>query len=488
MINSYYGNTKMLRVDIRAAGYRTGEAILKRVDFTCGGGELVVVGGASGSGKTTLLLTISGVLSSLLDGWVDGSVLINDVDLLKTDLAVPRFIGFVLQDPEKQVLMPTPLDEVLFTLENLGFSDGDALAKATESLRRFGLFDKRFNHVETLSGGEKRRLSLASSISHEPYLVMLDEPTASMDPWGIREVRRFVADLIKEGNIVLIVEHKIKYFLDLADKLVLMNSGEKIAEYSRDELASRSLRKKLRDANIDAEPIHDVFEESGSEKKRFEKTVLTVEGLELWHDPERPLLKGASFELREGEVLAVVGPNGSGKTTLLKTIAGFHKGYSGEIRFHDGRKKAFYVSQTPDYMFLENTVEKELRLTSSRTRLPLNTLTEKIPFYNERKNSSPYRLSLGQRRWLSLVIAWAYKPDIILMDEPTVGLDLSLLNTLFDHIRRLSEEGISFIISTHDPRVLLGLADRSLVIEGGKTREVEPYKAALMLESIAGVY
>lgn len=478
----------MLKVNVRAAGYKVGEAVLKRVDFTCDEGELVVVGGASGSGKTTLLLTISGVISSLLGGWVDGSVLIKNVDVLKADLAVSKFIGLMLQDPEKQVLMPTPLDEVLFTLENLGFSEEDALARATELLKRFGLFDKRFNHVETLSGGDKRRLSLASAISHMPYLVMLDEPTASMDPWGIREVRKFVADLIKEGNIVLVVEHKIKYFLDLADKLVLMSSGKKITEYSKDELSSRSLRKKLRDANIDAEPVHEAFEKSGNERKEVGKTILAVEGLEFWHDPEKPLLKGASFEVREGEVLAVVGPNGSGKTTLLKTIAGFHKGYSGEIKFRDGREKVFYVSQTPDYMFLENTVERELKLVSSKTRLPLSTLIEKIPFYDEKKNSSPYRLSLGQRRWLTLVIAWAYKPDIILMDEPTVGLDLGLLNTLFNHIKRLSEEGISFIISTHDPRVLLGLVDRSLVIEGGKAKEVEPYKVALMLESIAGVY
>ncbi|MEM1603153.1 MAG: ATP-binding cassette domain-containing protein [Zestosphaera sp.] len=481
------GHAKMLRVDVRAAGYRAGEAVLKRVGFTCSSGELVLVGGFSGSGKTTLLLTISGVLSSLLGGWVDGSVLINNVDTLKTDSAVSRLIGLVLQDPEKQLLMPTPLDEVLFTLENLGFSEEEALNRATELLKRFGLFDKRFNHVETLSGGDKRRLSLASAISHKPYLVMLDEPTASMDPWGIREVRKFVADLIREGNIVLIVEHKIKYFLDLADKLILMSSGEKIAEYSRDELTSRDLREKLRDANVDVEPIHEVLEKSSNEKKRFGKALLTVEGLECWHDPEKPLLKGVSFEVREGEVLTIVGPNGSGKTTLLKTIAGFHKGYSGEIRFHD-KRKVFYVSQTPDYMFLENTVERELMLTSSRTGISINALIEKVPFYTEKKNSPPYRLSLGQRRWLTLVIAWAYTPDIILMDEPTVGLDLGLLNTLFNHVRELSEEGISFLISTHDPRVLLGLADRSLVIEGGKIKEVEPYKAALMLESVAGVY
>ncbi|MGC8974885.1 MAG: ABC transporter ATP-binding protein [Thermoprotei archaeon] len=478
----------MLRVDIEAAGYRAGETTLRKIKFGGGEGELILVGGASGSGKTTLLLTISGVLSSLLGGWADGSVLVRDEDILKTNSVASRLIGLVLQDPEKQVLMPTPLDEVLFTLENLGFSDEEALARATELLKRFGLFNKRLDHVETLSGGEKRRLSLASAISHKPYLIMLDEPTASMDPWGIREVRKFTNDLIREGNIVLIVEHKIKYFLDLADKLVLLSSGEKIAEYSGSELTSRSLLEKLRDANIDVEPVHEVPREERDKKRGVGEVILTIEGLECWHNSGKPILKNVSFDVRKGEVLVLVGPNGSGKTTLLKTIAGFHKGYSGEIKLRESGKRVFYVSQTPDYMFLESTVEKELRLVSSRVGLPLEALIEKIPFYSEKKNSSPYRLSLGQRRWLSLVVAWAYKPNIILLDEPTAGLDIGFLNNLFSYIRSLSREGISFIISTHDPRVLLSLADRSLMIDGGRVREVEPYKVALMLESIAGVY
>lgn len=475
---------KMLKVDIEAAGYRVNEATLKRIEFVGNDGELIVIGGSSGSGKTTLLLTISGVLPSLLGGWVRGSVSINN----DTDFITSRLTGLVLQDPEKQILMPTPLDEVLFTLENLGFDEEEALARATELLKRFDLFDKRLNHVETLSGGEKRRLSLASSISHKPYLIMLDEPTASMDPWGIREVRNFITDLINEGNIVLVVEHKVKYFLDLASKLIIMSSGEKIAEYSRNELESRNTRKKLRDLGVDIEPIHEVSKESSDREREVGKVVLTVEGLECWYDPGRPILKDISFEVREGEIIALVGPNGSGKTTLMKTIAGFHKSYSGEIKLRDNKKKIFYVSQTPDYMFLENTVEKELRLLSLKTGLSIKALIEKIPFYNEKKNSSPYRLSLGQRRWLSLIIAWAYRPNVILMDEPTVGLDLGFLNTLFNYIKELSEKGISFIISTHDPRVLLGLANRSFMVEESKIKEIEPYKAALMLESIAGVY
>ncbi|MEO3994061.1 MAG: ATP-binding cassette domain-containing protein [Desulfurococcaceae archaeon TW002] len=476
----------MLRVNVEAAGYNAGDAVLRGIRFEGSEGELILIGGASGSGKTTLLLAISGVLSSLLGGWINGSVLIKDEDVLKSSLAVSRLLGLVLQDPEKQVLMPTPLDEVLFTLENLGFGKDEALARATELLGRFGLLSKRLDHVETLSGGEKRRLSLASAISHKPYVIMLDEPTASMDPWGIREVRRFVTELVEEGSIVLVVEHKIKYFLDIADKLILIDSGRKIAEYTKKELTSENLIK-IRSMNVDVEPIHEIPRKSSGEKKVGEP-VLLVEGLECWHDPEKPLLKNVSFEVRRGEVVALVGPNGSGKTTLLKTIAGFHKGYSGEIKLLNRGKKVFYISQTPDYMFLENTVEKELMLTASRTSLRVEDLIKEIPFYHERKHSSPYKLSLGQRRWLTLTIAWAYKPGIVLMDEPTAGLDLRLLNIMFNYIRKLSESGISFIISTHDPRVLLDLVDRSLIIEGGRVKEAEPYEVALMLESIAGVY
>ncbi|MEM2020976.1 MAG: ABC transporter ATP-binding protein [Zestosphaera sp.] len=480
----------MFEVAVNVAGYRMNEEIIKGIDFKGLDGELILIGGSSGSGKTTLLLTVSGVLTSLLGGWVDGVVKVNDVNTVKAleNAVATKLVGLVLQDPEKQVLMPTPLDEVLFTLENLGYEEKDAVRTAMSVLGRFGLTGKELTHVESLSGGEKRRLTLASATPHNPYLVMLDEPTASIDPWGVREVRGYVAELIKEGHAVLVVEHKIKYFIDLAEKLILIDSGRKVAEFSSDELRSRDLLKRLRRSGVDAEPIHEPAEKTCGEKGAHDGVVLKVDDLECWYEEGRPIIRRVSFELRRGEILALVGPNGSGKTTLLKSIAGFHRKCSGEVRIASDKKKVFYVHQTPDYMFLENTLVKELRHVTLKTGVPVEVLSERLPFFTLKKELSPYRLSLGQRRWLTLAIAWAYSPELILLDEPTAGLDLHLLKDFFSFIKTVSVRGTSFIISTHDPRVLSELADRAILLEEGKAREIDPFKAALMLESIAGVY
>ncbi|MEM0014220.1 MAG: ATP-binding cassette domain-containing protein [Zestosphaera sp.] len=478
----------MINIKIDAAGYKASEKVIKGVDLKGFEGELIIVGGASGSGKTSLLLTMSGVLKSLLGGWVEGSAIVNGVDVLKAEsLTVASLLGLVLQDPEKQVLMPTPLDEVLFTLENLGYEEGEAMRIARRILERFGLSGKELMHVEGLSGGEKRRLTLASAIPHNPYLVMLDEPTASMDPWGIREVRRYIAELIRGNHTVVVVEHKIKYFADLAEKLILMDGGRKVSELRGDELRSKNLLIKLRDVGVDAEPIHLMLGRKDV-KKMIGETILEVRDLECWYDSGKPIVRDVSFELRKGEIIALVGPNGSGKTTLLKTISGFHKHHSGEIRVRGDVKKVFYVHQTPDYMFLESTVEKELKHVAAKTGLAVEVLTKEAPFLHAYRFLSPYRLSLGQRRWLTLLIARAYRSELILLDEPTAGLDLNFLKEFFRIIESMSRKGISFIISTHDPRVLSELVDRALIMEEGRVREADPFKVALMLESIAGVY
>lgn len=478
----------MIDVKVDAAGYRAGGEVIRGIDFKGSEGELILVGGASGSGKTSLLLAMSGVLKTLLGGWVKGSVVVGGANVLEANIQIiTSLLGLVLQDPEKQLLMPTPLDEVLFTLENLGYEEDEAVGIARRVLKRFGLSSKELTHVENLSGGEKRRLTMASAIPHNPYLVMLDEPTASMDPWGIREVRNYVMELVKDNHTVIVVEHKIKYFTDLAEKLILIDAGRKVGELRGDELRSKDLLLRLRGAGVDAEPVH-AMPKRQDVRRVLSETVLEVNSLECWYGDGSPVVKDVSFELKKGEVMALVGPNGSGKTTLLKTIAGFHKHYSGEIRVRGGGKRVFYVHQTPDYMFLEDTVERELRHAAVKTGLAVETLAEEVPFFHACRALSPYRLSLGQRRWLTLVIARSHGSEVILLDEPTAGLDLNLLRELFNFIKSMSERGVSFIISTHDPRVLSELADRALMIEEGRVREDDPFKVALMLESIAGVY
>ena len=228
----------MIQYAINAAGYVENEKVLENITGKIEPGEIITIAGPSGSGKTTLLLTLTGVLTNLLNGLVEGKVLLNNIDPLQYEgfIETPRIIGAVLQDPDKQIAMPTPLDEVLFLLENLGYGEEEARKLALTVLKKYGLEDKAYEHVELLSGGQKRRLTFASAVVHDPKILFLDEPTASVDPWGIKQIREFIVDAKKKNRTIIVIEHKLKYFIDLADKIQLFSKGKMIKQYDRDEI------------------------------------------------------------------------------------------------------------------------------------------------------------------------------------------------------------------------------------------------------------
>lgn len=473
----------MLSAEIEEAGYNDGEVAVKGASIDAERGDLVLIGGRSGSGKTTFLFAITGILHSLLGGWVRGKVSFEGKDLLSLEDPVSasgKIYGFVLQDPERQLLMPTPLDEVMFTLENFGFDDDEAEKRSREMLERFGLESKMLSHVEDLSGGEKRRLSLASAIAHDPPVLLFDEPTASLDPWGIRELRKFIAEQLKLGKAVVVVEHKAKYFLDLSSEIAVLNGNNGALRFKKVN-NSEDLLEKLDSLGVDALPVLEKKKKASGGGER----VLEVKDLSCWHREGEVIFENADLELRKGEAVALVGPNGSGKTTMLKAIAGFHRKCSGNIELKDGSGKAFYVPQVPEYLFIKNTVEGEVISLSKKTGRRVEEIAEMLGFYEDRKGSSPYALSLGQRRWLSAVIAWSYSPSVLLLDEPTVGLDKFMLSELFGRIERLKERGVSILISTHDPRVLAEAADRCYSLERKRLEECDPVEKALELEGIA---
>ncbi|MEM1611322.1 MAG: ABC transporter ATP-binding protein, partial [Sulfolobales archaeon] len=200
-------------------------------------------------------------------------------------------------------------------------------------------------------------------------------------------------------------------------------------------------------------------------------------------------------DIAEGECIAVVGPNGSGKTALLKTLSGFLKPISGSfnvmgVDLHRSkisvrRGLVFYVSQHPDYMFFSRTVEGELKHIHRSSSI--NEILSKSTWIQRHLKSSPYRLSMGQKRWLSIAISMAYSPKILMLDEPTVGLDYSMYRDLISLLDSLRKRGLAIIIATHDPRLIADLCDRALLISGGTLVEKDPVELALELERIAGV-
>jgi len=443
----------MLSIRIEEAGYRD-RPVLRGLSLRVDG-EKILVAGASGSGKTTLFLAVTGVLSHLLSGYVEGEVDISGYNPLEEGLeGVAERIGIVLQDPERQLAMPVVRDEVLFTLENLGLESDMGYVESL--LSRFGLGGMGDRHVEDLSGGEKRRLTMLTAVAHSPGTVLLDEPTASLDPWGIRDVRRFVEGL----DEAVIIEHKAGYFTDIVDRIYVL-SGGRLVEAGPDE---------LEEMGVDTLPrrrLSRVEVELGG-------PALRTSGLSVGYG--EPILEGLDISVERGEAVALVGPNGSGKSTILKTLAGFIEPLGGDIELY---VEPLYLPQEPDIFFLHPTVREEIMSVSGEEGLS--------HFPSRLLDMPPYLLSHGERRRLLNLLAMLYGHGLLLLDEPTTGLDLGNYLSMARGLVEMKRRGRALLIATHDPRLVLDVCDRAYIIDGG-LREVGSEEAAeYLLEPVMGL-
>ncbi|MCX8186706.1 MAG: energy-coupling factor ABC transporter ATP-binding protein [Sulfolobales archaeon] len=441
--------------------------------------------GPSGSGKTSLILTITGVISNLLNGFVEGDVDLYGINPINPEdfPKVPKFVGVVLQDPEKQLVMPTPADEVSFTLENLGFTV--TRESIMNSLKNVGLESRAYSPTEYLSGGEKKRLCIAASIVHKPKLLIFDEPTANLDPWGVSEVINYIKRLKKEGSSVIVIEHKARHFLPLTDKLMVLINGEQKLNLTKDLISSKyeEVVNTLNNLGVDAS------KPNLTRRNELYTKPVVITANDLWFrypSSKEYVLKGVSLTLRKGEVGVVVGRNGSGKSTLLKVLSGLYKpdrgsikvpslnGINGKVR---KRNLVFYVPQEPDYMFIHNTVLKELQSCSNKS---FNF--DEVPWVKEVLNESPYKLSHGQRRWLSYLIAKLHSPEVVMFDEPTAGLDIRLLKQFVNWVKDFVSEGKTVLIATHDVRVVCDIATNAFIMSEGTLSQVSVEEARDYLE------
>ncbi len=420
--------------------------------------------GASGSGKSTLLNGLAG----LLEGGASEGVL--RVDGLDPRAARER-TGIVFQDPESSLVMARAGDEVAFGLENRCVPPSEIWPRVDEALEMVGFPYGRDRPTDALSGGEQQRLALAAALALRPGFLLLDEPTANLDPGGAALVREAIGVVVAGGGLtMLLVEHRVAEAMHLADRVVVLEAGGGvIADGPPDEVfASRG--DELAAAGIWV-PDHPL--PRPPEHRRPDPTVVLTAHQVGYRFPVEPsaAVGPIDVDLRSSEALAIVGPNGSGKSTLALLLGGLLRPTTGAVTGPNGdeiwrlpahRLARFIgsVFQDPEHQFLAGSVREELTL-EPRASGRAAELMERLHL-TALADANPFTLSGGEKRRLSVATALVREPSVLILDEPTFGQDRRTAVELLDLLSRQRDEGTAICFVTHDLPFAAALADRTL--------------------------
>lgn len=451
-------------IEARAFGWRHGGRkawALHDISFTVEAGERVLVLGSSGSGKSTLLRALAGVLGDSDDGETAGQLLIDGRHPTRT-------IGrqaLVQQDPDAQIVLGRVGDDVAFGAENLRVPREQIWPRVDDALVRVGLDVGRDHPTAHLSGGQKQRLALAGAIAMQAEVLLLDEPTANLDPAGVDEVVDAVASLVADRRTtLLVVEHRVEAWVGLVDRVMVLSSeGGVLADGPVHQVLAEQ-RDALVAAGVWVPGVP--LDVAALEPTDSSEMIMHTEGLVVGRDSA--ILGPLDLALPRASTV-VTGPNGAGKSTLALTLSGLLRPISGRVVASSGLRDGLgpdplkwksrqlagrvgYVFQEPEHMFVAATVREEIELavrTRRRDGDDTDALLEKL--HLERvAGANPFTLSGGEKRRLSVGVVLGAGPQLIMVDEPTFGQDRTTWHDLVRLFTRLAGDGHAVLSVTHD--------------------------------------
>lgn len=472
------------RVCARGWGWRHAgrkNPALSGVDLDIAPGERVLVLGPSGSGKSTLMGGLAGLLGGAEEGEATGTLTVDGV----APAEARGRVGLLMQDPEAQVVLARVGDDVAFGMENLGVPREEIWPRVEDSLAAVGLSVPLDHSTTELSGGQKQRLALASILAMGPGLLLLDEPTANLDPSGVAEVRAAVEAVVeKTGATVVVVEHRVDVWASLVDRVIVVADGAIAADGPLNEVLAQQ-GDTLRERGIWL-PGDDVAAEVGPAPELAPASsdatpIARVADLTIGYDKNSPVRSGIDLTIERGVSTCIVGANGAGKSTFALTLAGLLPPISGTVEVetsdgtsgdpHDWTSKQLLgrmsmVFQEPEYQFLASTVADELAIGPRAAGM---TDEEIAPLVDEHlealgltklARANPMTLSGGEKRRLSVATALISAPELLILDEPTFGQDRGTWLGLVRLLRAALERGVTLVSITHDPAFVAVMGQR----------------------------
>jgi energy-coupling factor transport system ATP-binding protein len=430
------------------------EPSLREVDLRIDPG-LTLVAGDSGGGKSTLLRLFNGLVPQFLGGRISGRAEVAGLDPLRSPIPrLARRAGLVFQDVETQSVYGSVAREIAFGLENLDVARAEMHDRVDETMAALGIEGLRERRLATLSGGERQRVALAAVLVLRPLLVALDEPTSQLDPAGVAALVAACRRLAAEGRAVVVAEHRLDAIGPAADRTLAVAGGRVAPSIGGS-----------------AEPSPDARDRRPNATSRAVPSYAAWEMRDVAAGPaRRAVLQDLSLAGGPGEVVTVLGPNGSGKTTLLRTLAGLLPPLAGSVRRPAGRTA--YLPQNPGALLHLPTVRAEVALTLRRTGSAQRPEEMLAAFGLERlADRYPRDLSSGERQRAALAATLAGSPTLVLLDEPTRGMDAAARRSLAAAVRGLTERGAAVVLATHDTELAASLADRTIELRDGVATE-----------------
>ncbi len=452
--------------------------ILHDINLEITPGEFVLITGPSGCGKSTLARCLSGLIPHSIAATMTGQVLVDG--RATTELSVPDLattIGLVFQNPSTQLFNLSVDEEIAFGPRNLGWSEERIKERGDWALAATGISHLRGRQIRTLSGGEQQRLAIASVLAMGSRILILDEPTSSLDIQGVRDVMQALSGLnVESGITIVLIEHRLAEVARLAKRTIIMDEGRIVADGTTQEIFNRhdllrrlGLRRPAEEVKEDWVSLLDPNGHSAA------PPIVEMKGVEVGYG-SRTVLKGLDLTLHAGEFAALVGTNGAGKSTLARVLAGLVKPRRGEVRLSNGRslvpgRGVGLLFQNPMHQLFCDTVGEEVafgpRNFACLQQAELEAVLSATDLLAVRHQPIQC-LSSGQQQRTALAAVLALKPQVLILDEPTVGQDWRHLSSFMDFLITLNQTGSTILLITHDYKLVHRYAQRILLLREGR--------------------
>ncbi len=425
---------------------------LRSVNFHIEEASLVFISGRSGSGKSTLLNVLNGIIPEVIEGNLEGHILIDgEKDLSIADRSL--ILGNVFQNPRSQFFTTETTAELVFALENYGLAREDIEEGLDSIIEKYNVAYLKDRNLFEISSGERQLIALLTVLIMNPKVVIFDEPSANLDYGNSMRLRRQIIDLKKQGKTVIVADHRNFYLKGIIDKVLLLENETVKSFESEEEFLNYTYRNRS----------FDLFDEEC--RATYSRPEQRKSGLILNNIVYKNILKGVSTHFNENEVTTIVGVNGAGKTTLAEIMSRSIRIDKGDISL-DGQ--ALYIMQDADFQLFGASCLRELEITQKDEELNLAAL-ESLGI-GDLKENHPQSLSGGQKQRLQMAIAKVSSNKVIILDEPTSGLDKDSMEKVVSMIGNL-KKGRTVIVISHDYEFIRMVSDSIAYLSDGRIKD-----------------